>query len=245
MGQNEKRQSVYSTESISEKFDRFARGFDHIQQRWDNRLSRKGLSLWEGYINSDFSILLEFDIVNPSHQFNSFAKRAVAEVGYEASTLKRDTSHLSEFNNRNDKVVLVRVVKLGNGPEQVISVNAVGLHLIEDKRLNIGEGLMYRRLSNGVFDIFPRLCERKRVSPPFARCAPQRRPNMVKGASEVVNTVANDERDFLGVGTQVGEFDDLPTVSVFSDGNFVSVHAPEVIHTSFKLVDVAFGPYNL
>lgn len=235
-----------SEKGLPEKLDRFVSGLRHIQERWENRLSGKEPVFWEGYLKGDFSVLLIFDRIVGPDDAADVDERVAGHMNICPANLGSQIAYPVDLDGRDDEVVFVNLVELGDGPENVVSSGVpVRLHVIENKSFNIGEGHLYRRLSDGVFEVFPRFMEGEGAKPGLSGRTPKSHPNVIEGRAQIVDRIPDDQGNMLSNLAEVGEFQFERTITLFGKGEFVGFTAPDLIHDRFKLVDVAIGPYDL
>jgi len=235
-----------SKEGFTENLECFRRGFTHINQRWKNRLSRKEIILWEGYLNGDFCLLLIFDGGPKPHGISIAGKRYIGYLNSLFPVFKDGIGNGSNIDSRDDEVVFVDLIEFGDGPQKVVASGiTMRLHIIEDEVLNFWEGGLYRRLSDGVFEVFPSFVEREGSKSGFAGSAPESHPDMIEGGPQIVNAIANNEGQGLAQRSEFMKVYNSTTISLYTDGKSVRYGSNNLIKGGFKLVDVAIGPFNL
>ncbi len=236
--------SFIAGKSAREQIDRFCDCLRQIQQSWDNRLSAKKATLWENYINGDLSFVLIF------YRFVAGDDDVVISRKYAAAELlpvnrNKRPLYFCDADRRYDKSVLINIVQLVKGPQSAVTV-LVGLNFIEDKPLGFGEGLLYRRLGNGIYEVLPSFLEREiseRVS--LNTSAEQCRPDVIEGASQVVNAIADCQGQRVIKCVEVGSEKAIGSLVVSRDGRHVSFCANDLGKEMFDLVEVAVGPFDL
>ncbi|MDQ0566412.1 hypothetical protein GRI55_03175 [Erythrobacter citreus] len=230
-----------SEKLFSEKLHRFACGLGHIEKRWQDRLSAKNISLWESYLDGDVSIILDFEWRIGGEVDGIPGKRAVGKL----HPANPDGGFVN-LNHGNNQVVFVDIVKVGDGPDRLVSSGIpVGLYLIEDKPLDVGEGGLYRRLREGVYEVLPSFVEGERGFSRVGRGSVQSKPEVIECGPKVVDRVSDHQWHQSSGLTKRGELSGFATIRLFSDGKSVGWDSAQLANGSIELVDVAVGPFDL
>jgi hypothetical protein len=235
--------------SHSDAFNRACDLLGELRQRVENALSLEGLVFSEEYAKGRFSIVCYFE---PSFG-GERRHEAVAGKGYGhvfedviVVVLKANAGQPGCGDDDDKDSVLIKNVQLVQSPEIVIP-SAVRAYVVQNQGGGVGAGALYWSLFDGIDKILPRFVEREvdgRVA--FARTPDNLAGEQIEGGSEVMNGIADDERDFLGRRLR-----DLEAKKILSR---LRVHIdPYMIGARFEigdempvnLVDVVIGPFDL
>ena len=233
---------------LAEKRDRLLRGLSEIDQAWKNRLSWEWPAIIEAWRNGNTAMLLKFSPIRggkcngiiPTYYGIAHAKPPCAALD----------GQVLDGRNRidgNDHVVFVEIVEPSERPEDTIST-FVGMRLqfIENKRLSLWEGALYRRLSDGVFDVVPSFVKGECRTCLFARSVPlQGGPDVVENAAQIMDRVtdgcAHEERLVLASIKDR----DLSVFRIVLDHEMIRIRTVKTSSQGIELIDVAFGPLKL
>src|SRR3954453_21091587 len=118
----------FSEQVHVQDIDSMHRGFAELDERWNNRLTGENLCISEEYIKARLTVALDLELsagaeamygAGPAHFERAvFNQRAI--VCYSVDT--RDGGSL---NDRNNKSVLVNIVKLVQSPNKPIAVRSL------------------------------------------------------------------------------------------------------------------------
>lgn len=243
------------------KLDDFFDSLGALQKRWDNRVSGKDLRvLGESYGKGRLSIALDFCC---SH---SITKRIALPPGANTDAGKMhlivvfsvhddDIVKCRDIDSGDEEVVLVDVVSAPNFPDKT-TASTVRFYLTQECKSENWACLHYssirwRSLSRfgaleGGLKRLPGFVDRKRCSPSASRLnSHYRARNVVKGATEIVETISDGERqvgwhltgrnaEILRSSIRIKVFDQLAEVTLDVG-----------IQNSLNLADVAVGPIDL
>lgn len=234
-------------EGISKKIDTFRSGLEHINERWQDRLAAKDIILWEDYIQGNLSLALIFErCIGANERATVTRKRAAGKTDRSAACCFDDHIDPVNIDYGNNEVVLVDIVKVGDGPDRLISTAIpMRLNVIEDKFFDLGESSLYRRLSNHVFEVLPGCMKREARFTSVGCCAMEGEPEVVKRGPQVMDSVAHNEGDLSASFAQRSKIDSFATVRLFTDGKGIGWYPAQRVYNMFELVDVAIGPFDL
>jgi hypothetical protein len=235
-----------------EGIDRFHDDLRHLKERWDNRLVLEHRPFWEYYISGRGEILLYGKWSVGSYE----AKWAVRIPAYRAilddicanpGVYVSDTRH---GHDRDEIVVLVVVAQACGGPKVQVCIPA-RLYLFQDKVCKVGEGLLYKRVVGGSFEVFP-FFRKGEIGFPA-------RPNdreggidpVFHGFPKIIDGVAYDSAEVLR-NWLFGSIDEVKTVwfqqewigSRWTADNFIQINGHNG-RLSDKHINVAVGPFDL
>lgn len=237
---------VSSDERIAEKLDRLSSGLAHINERWKNRLVRKNIVFWEDYLKGDFSMVLIFERTLGPHETGDALERAIAYFNRTASGANDDVFDPANARCGNEQVVLIDLVQLGDGPKKVVATGLTArFDFLQNKTLNIGEGPLYQRLADCVFEVFPGFMEGEIFVPVCLDLPEEGHPDMVQRASHVVDSVPQDQWNLSSLRAQGVEVENLGSVRIDAERKSVRLIGGQTLKNGFELVDVAIGPFNL
>lgn len=234
-------------ESFREKVDHFATGIRHIGQRWDNWLLLQNLTLWEKCLQRDWAFLLIFDRPSSSiERAPQIVERCVLEVNFHAGRFKHQIGHIVHPQSGDEDVVLVDVIVARDGPDEPVAVPiTVRAHIFKHEPLNIGEGVLYKRLFKSIYEVFPRFVERKIEFGGGVLSACKCTPQMVVSGSQVVHRITDDERDHSSFRASACEAEFNLAVGAMRKGKSLLLALPKRLDNGFEFVDVAVGPLDL
>lgn len=239
-------------ECFAKKINRFSCGLRHIDQVWQNRLAGKQIRLAENYIDGDFGLLFVLEAEFGGGQNSGYPGGKSRYVGYLDAKISHGATNglniddVLHDDSGHNQIVLIDVIELGDGPDKMIASSvAVRLYPIEDKVLNTWEGDLYRTLTNGVFEVFPRFVKREQ-KPLVASCGSvKRRPNMVECTAEIVDSVADGKGNVQTSGAEEIRTPFLGRIIAAIGNGVLNCQFLKIDQSVFKLVDVAIGPFNL
>ena len=235
-------------ERFLEKLDRVSRSLSDIEQRFQDALARDRKPVWENWMNGDFAVALILGRFGGGQQDHITSEIAIGEGHFVPTGSDPKVFDLPDLHGGDKHVVLVELVELGKGPEEMVSaVCAVRLDFIKNEIPNLGEGALYRRLINPVYQVLPRFVEgesREGIGFPGGRPI-KGSPDVIQGGPEVMDRITKHDGDLKTLLPEVGKSQGVPTVRIARYGKGFVFSNPEVFYDGFKLIDVAYGPFDL
>lgn len=233
-------------ECFTEKLDGFLGGISHINERWNDRLVWQNTGAWEGYLKGHFSLVLIFSNSIDQDGYGEPRDFKIIEISRPSRRLDRQFFKFVDREGRDQEIVFVELVELGDGPKNMVpTVVGMRLQTIKKQPLYGGEGLLYRRLSDGIYQILPGFMKWESAETTFPGLVPEGGPDMVEGAPQIVDTVTDHQGNLLPHEAKLIDADDSGLISITGKDDLIVVTAPDAINGRYKLVDVAVGPYNL
>lgn len=247
-----------------ERIDDTRDKFCQLAKRWNNRLVLEGFSLSEAYAKGRIAILLVMQCCFRSRLgFSRIANDAVnsTQTGEHEDCSGRGgrrvifliladaDNHVVVFRDgRDQESMLVHSVKLVQRQELVSSL--LRCYDISNYRSESGIGSLYHSVFTGSYKVFPRLIEREISA---GRVVFPARNNygtgeQVQGCAEIVNSVADNQRDFVGKSRFVSYADCMALASrsvILVGACGINIKLDDSIEPCFKLLDVLVGPFNL
>jgi len=225
-----------------------------LAERWNNRLRFERLSLVEDYRRGRLKILIDFEIANADvcghwdSDRNDIALRAYFEVrqgnvGFPISGTK--TLNRMDAGERDDGGMLVDDVQVVQSPDGPIPSRVRFQPLDGGNSLWAGSGVLYFVFGRG-FETRHIFSGRKVSAFDVAATYGDKiRCEMVKGASKIMDDIADD-----AAKARCGRVDhthnaNLVCPLVFADQKMIRVTFPESGKLSFNLCEVAIGPFDL
>jgi hypothetical protein len=223
----------------------------HLIERIKNQLAFGYLRLAERYFNSELKIVLRL-VVGTGGNVDDFIacyerdKAIFVEPNVDAlSDIHSPLVHGS--CDGEQKAMLVNNVELMEQPERLI-VSLVRLYRTDDVN-RVWRDLLYFSIANGRLVLFGTLSNRKvDVAVWNTATSPDKLPHeVVQGTSQVVDSIAEDQGNFVRDGIDVRDV----KRRVLNRGyrvplgpKFVRLIQDECLDSSIKIADVLFGPFN-
>ena len=234
-----------------EGFDNAVNQLRQLSERWDNRLSLKGLVFSEAYSKGALKYLADFDILWGGHSnnyqavFQRLLNIAVSDGDVEAISFKDKIGYAHNVCYRNKELMFIRDIEIVETPEGVIP-SCVWLHC-PNQIQNICAGATYFHFLNSTFKAIFAFGYREIDTLDVAIVeANEITGEQVEGAPKVVNGIPNECRKIarnlftnasdpsMHVGFRVVLNDDSIRLSVKESADF-----------GLKVNDMAVGPFNL
>src|SRR5207244_1531652 len=178
------------------------------------------------------------------------AQHSVAANSHAASTkgvvvlvFSADVKEGRDRDGRDQNPMFVHQVNLVKGPQGVIP-SLVRLYRIEDRVHNVRPRNLYLSIQRGYH--FLRSLQDGKTEPPCgdpAGLGHNLPGDVVKGGAQVMDGIANEQRDFIGqwLGFKLQDVDAL----IVLDTKSVEVRFQKGVDTGLQITDVMFGPFDL
>jgi hypothetical protein len=239
-----------SGEIFREQVDDSINKFGELFKRYDNRLSLKGLSIPEKYIEGRSKIIADIEIF---HRGNIKNLQAVFRAN--STILKRnqaciiegnvDVGNIGNFKAWDNSFMLIDNVQVVNCPKRAVPT------LVRFQRANylddLWGGAVYVSLMDHSIKVIPIIAEGE-INTIGATTVElnQLASEDIQSRSEVMNCIAGDE------GKTIGHFfSDLDRehmiagLRVLLDDDSIRMAFPKFADFEVKVRDVLFGPFNL
>lgn len=246
-----------ASQEFFEGAERLRDDLREIRERWDNRLILEETPFAKGYFDGRFEIVLHGNRRVEADEINWFCPIPASAAVFKESVSRSDVDviYSEDGDGRQNKVVFVDIVQIGDSPKIAIPVAVpVRLYRIPDKDCSVGHGLLYRNVSTLGFKVFPfsRDWEGNGSIVNGSRCLGDERGRaMVECGSKVVNRIAYDQ------GKEIWEwlFGDVAQVKTI--GMRQDCFRAGALHSDFvkltgqggrvadKAINVAVGPFDL
>lgn len=238
-----------------ERIKRFRNQIGNLNERWNNRLSLKGRSLAEAYVNGYCGIVLYCDGLVGSAGESSDPVWACSVVAEQVSSggisgpIYIDASNVGNGDGRDQEVVFVVVVEVIEPPKRFVK-SILRPYLVEKRLLSTRDGALYQVQDRGGFEIFPFGMNGEMFlragfnSPANSGC------DVIERGSEVVNCIPDhDRQNFRNWFQRLVVDINSGFLRVGKDRAFVARDDIEVAREGFgqrpQLINVAIGPFNL
>ena len=219
-----------------------------LMQRWDERLTFEGASLWKEYAKGRISVVCYVHTGACGNCLESAAsihsKRNIGE-SITVIVMCADTGNLGDADCRDQQSVFVHDIKLVEGPEGIIP-SFIWLYDIDDQIADTLPRDLYFSTVDGCYKFLPRVADRKGcVFGGGSACLEDYVVSHdIKRGPQVMNGVAEDERNVIGQRLRIQCEHVLPS-RVYIDMKFVEISFEERDKGRIQLVDVVVGPFNL
>jgi len=241
---------------ISNERDDIVNQFSNLVQRWNDRLSPKASPVLEKYIEGRLQIALEFIISSHTPYYlyltarpnldSAVFHREYSSSGFLPSQTRNDnTGGAHYWNDEEMFIVDVNIVQCAKGVIPSLSVGPYGVN--NRHHHNVADSL-YKSAINGVYKFLPRLPkgEFRVLGGRFPIISDDIRNQNIQRRSEIVNGVANDQRDFTRI-----VFDDFSDKNlsagllIFLDSESAKITLDVGFKNLHQLTDVLLGPFDL
>jgi len=225
-----------------------------LMERWDNRLTPKGLAVLKEYVEGRLKIALELEIGGQSVGYTYLS----VGVNQDGSFLHDDGATGSLKSqvydctcraiNRRDEQVLVINVSSVQCAKGVIPSNAEGPYFVDDHEGHSTPDSLFNSAMNGVYKFLPVVSKRQTI--PSRRGVSSHSDHVanhnVQGRSEIMHSVTNDQRNLPR-----GRLSDLDYelvlsgVSIFLEPEIAKFSLKVIPNQKGKIADVLIGPFDL
>lgn len=238
------------------RIDNFADRISQIDERFQNWLGSKVIRFAEDYSNGRLGIVLYL------HRRGKPNNERVAlcvdscpgAIGYptpiRTNQIKASVK-ADDVSSDKQHPVLIDIVEFVERPDQGSIPSIVRLYNVEDERLSLWEGLMYRRIvSFGVVDsglkILPRFISWKGYlrSEMIIAGPGEARPQEIHNAIKTMNGIPQMEGQSCW-DEILHSNGDSRGLRIIVDSDNIHVVCGDIINELFDSIDVAFGPFNL
>ena len=218
-------------------------------QRWDDLLALERLPLSEAYSEGRLSVVLKLSLSGQACHYAEYRASRYFEgavLHLDPPDNERHVCKGGHGDHRKQQEVLVRDVHLVDGAERIVP-SLVRFDLIDNGG---DDGLarhLYRSTLNGCFHFLFRVPNRK-LDVPARPIGPvdNLADHKIEAGSQIVNGVAEDQRDAIGDGGCHPELKDvLSSVRILLDSKTAKVSFDEGVERGIQLVDVLIGPFDL
>lgn len=234
-------------ESFNEKLDRLGDGLRRINERWNNRIVFKDLIFSEDYLKLRFAVVVDLNLRPVPHQSHRACAAYLYFADHDDAAVCVSSEHLLEdggLQNGNDQVVFVEIVQFAGSPKRFVpSLGRV--YLIQDEPLSLWESSRYRHFSEGLFKAIPILVNRE--GDPLGRFpagACQHVPGIIKGATQIMNGVADEQGRIVGDWSGIKAQDVFASFRVLIGNETIKVLRSEPFDKRIEIRDVLLGPFN-
>jgi hypothetical protein len=226
----------------------------YLRERRNDWLSWKGIAVWEEYVRGridvvicvnakagwrgvDRSVGVGSEVSGDRVQLSSFASRRVDQ---------NNAINVAHMHDRGDNSMLVTVVESVKTVENTILTRRVSLKA-DYEVLSLLSGCYHS--SRRGFKIYPRVAEGElSMAILCSTIPPDQLPyEMIKNTAKVVNTIAQNETDFLGhLSKAVNANSDrpvTPTISLSFDGRSVWARVDKGSEDLIEVTEVLIGPF--
>jgi hypothetical protein len=216
-------------------------------ERWDNSLTFESISVAEEYAKGRLSIVCYVELGGSGERlnFSTLADYKSRVNDFIVVVIMRaNTSQSSDRNNWDQQPMLVHDVPLVKTPQGLIP-SLVWFDFIDDQVTDDVSGYLYFSTMDGFYKFVSRVADREIGIPgwDFPRHGNNFTGHEVQGGSQVMDNVANNQRNFpwkrLGVERQ-----DIIPREVIVDMQTVEIGFKKCSKTSLKLLDVLVGPFD-
>jgi hypothetical protein len=234
--------------------NRIAGELRQLMERWNNRLTPKGLAVLKEYIEGRLKIALELEI---SGQVVGYTYLSVAinqdrtllhDEGAVGSVEAQVNESASGAVDRRDEHVLVNNVGIVQCAQGLIPSIAEGPYFINQHKGHPTPDSLFKSTMNGVYKFLPIVSKRQTIPSGghMSSLSDHVTHQNVQGCSEIVNSVPNDQGNLPR--WRLSDLDYkliLSGISIFLDRESAKVSL-EVIHDQrVKVADVLLGPFDL
>lgn len=237
-----------------------------IRERFHNRLTRKGLSLCENYLEGRLKFGIDYELVEADGLIDGGNEVASVVVRLEIShpqrklLLANDRHHLFDGHSRdrwNNQFVFVENVEIVKGPQGMFPAT-VGFQLLNHSEC-IGRGPLHlsinapplgRRVAvAGFYEFAPIYSGREirvRRLPRADRRGREHDRYMIEDGSKVVDGVANSAEELHRHDALSQEYNlSLPVFEIGPENEIVFASAGEFLGGVCHLKKVSLGPFEL
>ena len=220
----------------------------HTIERFNNRLSSDNLRLSERYINAELKLLLSGSFIGRNGNICNFIAefqraRFLPERNRHSTDISPPTAY--ECRDSDQESMFVSDVEFMEIPKRVVS-SRVRLYRANDF-FRARSHHLYFSLADGRCIFLGGLANRKiGISVRGAATSFNKLPNkMVEGTSQIMNGIAEDQRDFVWDGT---DFRDIKrhvlNFRLFLDSENIRLSITEGADLRVQNLNVLFGPFN-
>lgn len=200
---------VILAQRVGNKFvkaaERLKRSLGEIDQRWQDRFVPEKRALGESYIYGDFDIVLHMRISSSStgeyreRLIRIVPDNVVRDLRARVESNNPRGGHFGESNVRDEHIVFVDLVQLGENPQQKVPVSVRFYHVLEEGgTIGIGQGLLYRSETGrlGRYQFLPFFV--KREGDKLGRFTGKQftndsRRGKIQSGSQIVYSIADDK----------------------------------------------------
>lgn len=221
----------------------------NLWERWENRPTLENVSFVEKYSEGRFSVILHFEFLGTRYQVSarsrSHGKTAIDQtVGSDSSIYMIQSD---DRNQRYQQPVLVHNVELIQCDKGIIP-SRIRLDGIVDQIKNVFPNKLYFSTLENIFKFVPVFGDGEiKVMRGFLsghrnnfKC------NMVKGGTEIVNGVSDEQRDPARDRNDHLKLEQIISgIQVFLDAKLVKIAMTEFFKKNAQLLDVLIGPFDL
>jgi hypothetical protein len=220
-----------------------------LMDSWNDSLSVKKLSFAEEYIKGRLSVVCYVSLGTKSDKVNASPVANSDRTHEDRVAVSVFSSNVGKLRNRynwDQKSVFVEIVKFAESPDGEIP-GLVRLYIVNDNIRGVRRGLLYRSLIDGIYKIVPSFvhgeCGPTVVYPGVTNYCSN---DMIQRGSEVVNGIADDERNLVRQPPDGSEPENvLSGLRLYIDAETIEVGFQEGGQAGLKLMDVAYGPFDL
>ena len=219
-----------------------------VMERWNHRLTPESLNILEEYLHHRIAIVLNLRAGGRTYRTRFFFPYGAEDETRDIVASIRDVKGNPDGGpNGEDQMVFISNVQCVEGPQGIIP-SSVWLYVLNDARDHIEADSLYFSPNSG-YHFLPRFpkCELRVVCPFSARQQDQLMRNVVEGSAQVVDGIANDQRNVLHILIRHFHRHMLLAggIHLFLKSDTVTVRVKESVEQQDQLTDVMIGPFDL
>lgn len=235
-------------EEYLESRNRAVRYFAELMERWDNRLTFKGLPTAKDYADGRYAIALYFKVSSAGDEAEVLpgGERDTADIDdVLILVLHHEVGNLCGRDHRNNQLMFVDNVELVEGPDGLLP-SFVWLYRVKDKVDQEGHELLYFSLLKHISKAIPGLVKRE-ITCGFrpTMCDDDFAHHEIESGSHVVDSISENERNIFREWTGFDCGCLISGLRVRLSDQTMTIGLDKGLEPFFKLDDVAIGPFNL
>ncbi|HEV8552164.1 MAG TPA: hypothetical protein VGR65_02090 [Casimicrobiaceae bacterium] len=219
-------------------------------QRWDNRLTFKGLSLVEKYCEGRLSMALKMRIAGGLHHYVQYAASTNSERAIcESHIADRRIDVRKRHNGKGgyQEAMFIGNVETVKRPDGVIIPSFVWLYSVQNEGDDIDTGDLYFSPIKDTFQFLPRISdwEVRMTGRNAASHSDDFASQKIQSGSEVVNCIPDHQRDIFWHGLSLLELQYVSSNEICLDAETAKISVNECCNGRVEFLDVVIGPFNL
>lgn len=242
---------------VFKRLDKALQEVRALRQRWDDRLTLKGLSLCKRYQNFGLELLADLEIVTSGQRYELCAVVKCAAPVMSSAPVHEDVpfialrlvdcvhqpGNITDIADWHQQAVLIQDVQVVDASQNLIpsTVRLERPDYVED----FGSGAVYMSLLDGRFKVFRRLAKREVNGIGLALIQNHEiNGEMVKGGPEVMDGVTDNRGEPIGESFAGVKHDGIAMRITLHDSH-VRLAFNELLEDCVQVRDMAIGPFNL
>ena len=227
--------------------DRMRDELRELKQRWDNRLILESLNPLEDYAQHRIAIALNFRAGEVTYHGRFFAGcDHKSQVTERLTVAPRHDLHFHSSKDGNEQSVFIGNIQCVEGIQSIIP-SSIWLYILNNAREDIEADSLYYSTKSG-YCFLPRFpnCELGMICRGATGQRDQFICNMVQGGAQVVDRIANDQRNIIEDIVRYLQLQSRTSrLRVFLNTNMVDISLRKSVEYADELLDVLIGPFDL